>query len=49
MRYIEAMQQPAAKPEKEAKPNPKFGGKDGNKDYSALMQGKKIPTKGGYK
>ena len=30
-------------------PTPKFGGKEGRKDYSTLAESKKIPTKGGYK
>lgn len=39
------------KPEKEAKPAPKFGNGSANRqtDYSKLAENKKIPTKGGYK
>jgi len=37
------------KPTKEEKPLPKFGGKDGNKDYSQLADAKKIITPEGGK
>lgn len=35
--------------DKEPEPIKKFGGKDGNRDYSKLVDAKKIPTKEGFK
>jgi len=39
-RFIQ--QAPTPKKGKEVKPTPKFGGKDGKKDYSKLADAKKI-------
>ena len=48
-RFIQSA--PAAKPEKEKKPTPKFGAGATTRqtDYSKLADSKKIPTAGGYK
>lgn len=46
-RYVQQENRPVSK--EEVKPTPKFGGKEGRKDYSVLAEGKKIPTKEGYK
>lgn len=47
MRFIQTDHQ--SKPAKETKPTPKFGGKDGRKDYSSLSEAKKIITPNGGK